>query len=56
MTTEEIAASIAEIDSRSRSNAHRLDKQEQRQDNLDKLMKAHSKESGPETATGVVAQ
>lgn len=56
MTNEEISAAIAEINSRSRSNTHRLDKQEQRQDNLDKLMKAHSKESVTETATRVVAQ
>ena len=40
MTNEEIAAAIAEIDSRSRSNTHRLDKMEQRQDNLDKLISA----------------
>ena len=40
MTNEEIAASIAEIDSRSRSNTHRLDKMEKRQDNLDKLVSA----------------
>lgn len=40
MTNEEIAAAIAEIDSRSRSNTHRLDKMEQRQDNLDKLVTA----------------
>ena len=40
MTNEEIAAAIAETDSRSRSNTHRLDKMEQRQDNLDKLLTA----------------
>ena len=40
MTNEEIAAAIAETDSRSRSNTHRLDKMEQRQDNLDKLVTA----------------
>ena len=40
MTTEEIAAAIAETESRSRSNAHRLDKMEKRQDNLDKLVTA----------------
>lgn len=40
MTNEEIAAAIAETDSRSRSNAHRLDKMEKRQDNLDKLVTA----------------
>ncbi|MGM9640482.1 MAG: hypothetical protein ACI3V3_03865 [Faecousia sp.] len=40
MTNEEIAAAIAETESRSRSNTHRLDKLEQRQDNLDKLVTA----------------
>lgn len=40
MTNEEIAKAIAETDSRSRSNTHRLDKMEQRQDNLDKLVTA----------------
>lgn len=40
MTTEGIAASIADIDSRAKSNTHRLDKLEERQDNLDKLVSA----------------
>lgn len=40
MTNEEIAKALAEIDSRCKSNTHRLDKQEQRQDNLDKLVTA----------------
>lgn len=31
MTNEEIAKALAEIDSRCKSNTHRLDKQEQRQ-------------------------
>lgn len=38
MTMEEVAAAIAETDSRSRANAHRLDKMERRQDDLDKLV------------------
>lgn len=42
MTTEEMAAAIAETDSRCRSNTHRLDKMEERQDNLDKLVSAVS--------------
>ena len=42
MTNEEIAKALAEIDSRCKSNTHRLDKQEQRQDNLDKLVSAVS--------------
>ena len=40
MTNEEIAAAIAETESRCKSNTHRLDKMEQRQDNLDKLVTA----------------
>lgn len=35
---EDIAVKVAEIDSRSKSNSHRLDKVEERQDNLDKLV------------------
>lgn len=42
MTNEEMAAAIAEVDSRSKSNTHRLDKIEERQDNLDKLVTAVS--------------
>ncbi len=38
MTMEEVAAAIAGADSRSRANAHRLDKLERRQDDLDKLV------------------
>lgn len=38
VTMEEVAAAIAETDSRSRANAHRLDKMERRQDDLDKLV------------------
>jgi len=40
MTQEEIAASLADVDSRAKSNTHRLDKMEKRQDNLDKLVSA----------------
>ena len=40
MTNEEIATSITEIDSRSKSNMKRLDRMEERQDNLDKLVSA----------------
>ena len=34
---EDIAVKVAEIEQRSKSNTHRLDKVEERQDNLDKL-------------------
>lgn len=37
MTNEEMKM-LTEADSRSRSNTHRLDKVEQRQDNLDKIV------------------
>ena len=40
MTNEEIAASIAEIDSRSKSNEKRLDRMKERQDKLDNLVSA----------------
>lgn len=40
MTNEEIAIAIADVDNRARSNTHRLDKMEERQDNLDKLVAA----------------
>lgn len=36
--TEDIAVKLAEIDQRAKSNTHRLDKVEERQDNLDKLV------------------
>ena len=39
---EEIAVKVAEIDQRSKSNTHRLDKVEERQDNLDKLVSSVS--------------
>ena len=35
---EELAVKVAEIDQRSKSNTHRLDKVERRQDNLDRLV------------------
>ena len=35
---EDIAVKVAEIEQRSKSNTHRLDKVEERQDNLDKLV------------------
>lgn len=38
MTTEELAVAFTEVDSRSRSNTHRLDRLEERQDNLDQLV------------------
>lgn len=38
MTDEEIVAKLTEVDQRGKSNTHRLDKVEERQDNLDKLV------------------
>lgn len=38
MTNEEIAAALSDVNNRSKSNTHRLDKLEQRQDNLDSLV------------------
>lgn len=38
MTAEEIAAKLSEVEQRGKSNTHRLDKVEERQDNLDKLV------------------
>lgn len=35
---EDMAVKVAEIEQRSKSNSHRLDKVEERQDNLDKLV------------------
>lgn len=40
MSNEEIAAAIADVESRAKSNTHRLDKMEERQNNLDKLVAA----------------
>lgn len=37
MTTEQIAASVQEANDRSKSNTHRLDRLEQRQDDLETL-------------------
>ena len=39
---EDIAVKVVEIDQRSKSNTHRLDKVEERQDNLDKLVSSVS--------------
>jgi seryl-tRNA synthetase len=38
MTNEEIGMRLTEVDQRSKSNTHRIDKVEERQDNLDKLV------------------
>lgn len=38
MTETEIATKLTEVDARSKSNTHRLDKVEARQDNLDALV------------------
>ena len=38
MTNEEIAKALSDVNNRSKSNTHRLDKLEQRQDNLDSLV------------------
>lgn len=38
MTPEDMAVKLEAVDQRSRSNAHRLDDVEKRQDNLDKLV------------------
>jgi seryl-tRNA synthetase len=38
MTNDEIAVKLTETESRSKSNSHRLDKVEERQDNLDSLV------------------
>ena len=37
-TTEELSVKVAEIEQRGKSNSHRLDKVEERQDNLGKLV------------------
>ena len=61
---EDIAVKVAEIDQRSKSNTHRLDKVEERQDNLDKLVSSvsalaneqeHIKEDVTEIKTDVKA-
>ena len=38
MNHEEVIAALATVDSRSKSNTHRLDEMEKRQDNLDELV------------------
>ena len=35
---EDIAVKVTEVDQRAKSNAHRIDKLEERQDNLDRLV------------------
>lgn len=42
MTNEEISVAITNMDGRAKSNTHRLDKLEERQDNMDKLVTAVS--------------
>lgn len=43
MTQDEISEKLVEVDSRSKSNMHRLDKMEERQDNLEQLTNAFAK-------------
>lgn len=43
MTQDEISEKLVEVDSRSKSNMHRLDKMEERQDNLEQLTNAFTK-------------
>ena len=61
---EDIAVKVAEVDHRTRSNTHRIDKLEERQDNLDKLVstvatlaaeQGHIKEDVTEIKTDVKA-
>ena len=40
MTEQEVAVKLTEVEERSKSNTHRIDKLEQRQDDLDKLATA----------------
>ncbi len=42
MTQEEMAEKLVEVEARSKSNKKRLDKMEERQDNLENLTKAFS--------------
>lgn len=42
MTQDEISEKLVEVDSRSKSNMHRLDKMEERQDNLEQLTNSFS--------------
>ncbi|KXL54426.1 hypothetical protein CLNEO_05320 [Anaerotignum neopropionicum] len=43
MTHDEISEKLVEVDQRSKSNKHRLDKVEERQDNLEQLTNAFAK-------------
>lgn len=43
MTQDEITEKLVEVDQRSKSNKHRLDKVEERQDNLEQLTNAFTK-------------
>lgn len=43
MTQDEISEKLVEVDQRSKSNKHRLDKMEERQDNLEQLTNAFAK-------------
>ncbi|NCC14912.1 MAG: hypothetical protein EOM28_00980 [Clostridia bacterium] len=43
MTQDEMAEKIVEVDARSKSNKHRLDKVEERQGNLEQLTNAFTK-------------
>ncbi len=42
MTNEQIISAIKDTESRSKSNTHRIDRMEERQDNLDKLVSSVS--------------
>lgn len=42
MTQNEVSEKLIEVDQRSKSNKHRLDKMEERQDNLEQLTNAFS--------------
>lgn len=42
MTQDEMSEKIVEVDARSKSNKHRMDKMEERQDNLEQLTNAFS--------------
>ncbi|MBP3372001.1 MAG: hypothetical protein J6L88_05680 [Clostridia bacterium] len=42
MTNEQIVTALKDTESRSKSNTHRIDRMEERQDNLDKLVSSVS--------------
>ena len=42
MTNEQIISALKDAESRSKSNTHRIDRMEERQDNLDKLVSSVS--------------